>query len=138
MRPLEGVPQASAGKAGRMRQMRDLARRFSVQGSEATHRREQLRLITQPIHRYADAAKGVEDGAIFGFGSGTNPNCLLLIELSRGAQTPAGWHYGFVGMSAESLRARFDDHEVWYFPPAAKIGGLESWIWFFEAQGMEN
>jgi hypothetical protein len=117
--------------------MKDLARRFTVRGSEGTNRREELRLMPQPVHRYADAESGLEDGAIFGFGSGTNPNCLLLIELRREHQVPE-WHYGFVGMSAESLRARLDEREVWYFPAAARIGGLDTWIWFFEARGMEE
>jgi hypothetical protein len=138
MRLLDGGPDPSANKAGRIRQMKDLARRFTVRGSEATQRREELRLITQPIHRYADAEQGIEEGAIFGFGSGTNPNCLLLIELAREVQSRGRWQYGFVGMSAESLRARFDDHEVWFFPAAARIGGLDTWIWFFEARGMED
>lgn len=134
----DDAPQASASKSGRARQMKDLARRFSVRGSEGTNRQEELRLMTQPIHRYSDAEADLEDGAIFGFGSGTNPNCLLLIELRREDQSHSQWHYGFAGMSAESLRARLDDREVWYFPPAARIGGLDTWIWFFEAQGMEE
>ncbi|HEV3343772.1 MAG TPA: hypothetical protein VG125_25590 [Pirellulales bacterium] len=136
MRFLDDGPEPSTTKPGRMRQMRDLARRFTVKGSEGTSRGEQLRLISQPIHRYADA--DLEDGAIFGFGSGTNPNCLLLVELHRKGERDERWQYGFIGMSAESLRARLDDREVWYFPPAAKIGGLDSWIWFFETRGMED
>lgn len=138
MQRWDDAPAAVAGKAGRLRQMKDLARRFTVRGSEATNRKEELRLMTQPVHRYANDEEGLVDGAIFGFGSGTNPNCLLLIELAREEQSEERWHYGFVGMSAESLRARLDDREVWYFPPAARIGGLDSWIWFFEARGMEE
>ncbi|HEV3023365.1 MAG TPA: hypothetical protein VGX76_12895, partial [Pirellulales bacterium] len=71
---LDDGPEPSTTKPGRMRQMRDIARRFKVKGSEGTSRGEELRLISQPIHRYAD--DDLEDGAIFGFGSGTNPNCL--------------------------------------------------------------
>lgn len=138
MRLLDDGPEPSATKPGRMRQMRDIARRFTVKGSEGTNRGEQLRLLSQPIYRYADADGDVEDGTIFGFGSGTNPNCLLLVEVSPKGESDERWQYGFVGMSAESLRARLDDREVWYFPPAAKIGGLDSWIWFFEARGMEE
>lgn len=138
MQPLDDGPEPSASKPGRLRQMKELARRFAVHGSEATNRREHLRLMPQPVHRYADPKTGLEDGAIFGFGSGTNPNCLLLIELRAADGTPRQWQFGFVGMSAESLRAKFDSHEVWYFPPAAKIGGLDTWIWFFESRGMEG
>ena len=134
----DDAPRASASKSGRARQTKELARRFSVRGSEGTNRQEELRLMTQPVYRYSDLEKGLEEGAIFGFGSGTNPNCLLLIELVGDEQSDTRWHYGFVGMSAESLRARLDDHEVWYFPLAARIGGLDTWIWFFEAQGMEE
>lgn len=138
MRLLEEGPEPSTTKPGRMRQMRDIARRFTVKGSEGTSRGEQLRLMSQPIHRYADDKADLEDGTIFGFGSGTNPNCLLLVELRARGEPDERWQYGLVGMSAESLRAKLDDRDVWYFPPAAKIGGLDTWIWFFEASGMEE
>ncbi|HVX11161.1 MAG TPA: hypothetical protein VHC22_08275 [Pirellulales bacterium] len=138
MHELDDAPEPSAGKASRLRQMKELARRFTVRGSEKTSRGEELRLMPQPVHRYADPEHGLEDGAIFGFGSGTNPNCLLLVELRRENAAAGRWEYGFVGMSAESLRAKLDGREVWYFPAAAKIGGLDSWIWFFEARGMED
>jgi hypothetical protein len=118
--------------------MKDMARRFSVRSSEGTNRSEQLRLMQQPIHRYADPEQRLEDGAIFGFSSGTNPACLLLIELHTDDPSPPIWHYGFVGMSAESLRARLDDKEVWFFPAAGKIGAIDSWIWFFETPGMDE
>jgi len=138
LRPCDDAPQAAANKSGRIRQMKELARRFSVRSSEGTDRSEQLRLMQQAIHRYADPEHGLEDGAIFGFGSGTNPACLLLIELRIDDQSPPSWQYGFVGMSAESLRAHLDDHEVWFFPAAGKIGAIDSWIWFFESPGMED
>ena len=115
-----------------------IARRFAVRASEGTHRDEQLRLMPQPVHRYEDAKRGLADGAIFGFGSGTNPNCLLLIELRTDSASPPSWQYGFVGMSAESLRANLDDREAWFFPAAGKIGAIDSWIWFFESPGMED
>jgi hypothetical protein len=138
LRQWDDGPEPSASKPGRLRQMKDVARRFAVRASEGTHRDEQLRLMPQPIHRYADAEQGLQDGAIFGFGSGTNPNCLLLVELRSDEESSPAWHYGFVGMSAESLRARLDEKEVWFFPAAGKIGAIDSWIWFFEAPGMED
>jgi len=94
--------------------------------------------MPQAIHRYADPDHGLEDGAVFGFGSGTNPACLLVIESNSDDRLSRSWHYGFVGMSAESLRAHFDDYEVWFFPVAGKIGAIDSWIWFFETPGMEE
>lgn len=138
LQPFDDDLKPAASKAARLRQMKELARRFSVRASEGTHRDEQLRLLPQPIHRYADSQHRLEDGAIFGFGSGTNPNCLLLIELRTEGATAAVWQYGFVGMSAESLRARLDEKEVWYFPAAGKVGAIDSWIWFFESPGMEE
>jgi hypothetical protein len=138
MRPWDDSPEPAANEKGRIRQMKDLARRFTVRSSEGTDRSEQLRLMPQAIYRYADQEHGLEDGAIFGFGSGTNPACLLLIESSSNDQPPRRWHYGFVGMSAESLRAHLGEHEAWFFPAAGKIGPIDSWIWFFEAPGMED
>ncbi|HUY33878.1 MAG TPA: hypothetical protein VMV69_14110 [Pirellulales bacterium] len=138
LRPCDDAPKPAATKAARIRQMKDLARRFTVRSSEGTERSEQLRLMPRAIHRYADPEHGQEDGAIFGFGSGTNPACLLLVELRSNDESPRSWHYGFVGMSAESLRAHLDDHEVWFFPAAGKVGAIDSWIWFFETPGMED
>lgn len=135
---LEDGPAASADNAGRIRQMKEIARRFAVRSSETTPRDEQLRLLPQPVHRYAHLEQGLQDGAIFAFGSGTNPACLLLVELHSGESSSPRWHYGFVGMSAESLRARLDDTEAWYFPAAGKVGAIDSWIWFFETPGMQD
>ena len=67
---------------------------------------------------------GLQDGAIFGFGGGTNPVCLLLLESNSNDQPPRGWRYGFVGMSAESLRDHLGDHQVWFFPAAGKLGAI--------------
>jgi hypothetical protein len=138
LHPLDEAPGPSTTKVGRLRQMKEIARRFAVRASEGTHRDEQLRLMPQPVHRYEDTEHGLADGAIFGFGSGTNPNCLLLIELRTDSASAPSWQYGFVGMSAESLRAKLDDRETWFFPAAGKIGAIDSWIWFFESPGMED
>src|SRR6202043_2352576 len=62
LRPCDDAPQPAANKTGRIRQMKDLARRFSVRSSEGTNRSEQLRLMPQAIHRYDDREHGLEDG----------------------------------------------------------------------------
>ena len=51
-----------------------------------------LRMLTTPIARYGKAGGTVEDGALFAFVEGTDPEVFLLIEARAGEKGPA-WHY---------------------------------------------
>lgn len=80
----ESIPPAGVASQ-RLRQMRQLARTFHVR-IKAVNRGgnidEELRLLAQPIYRYKSEPLGVQDGAIFSFVRGTDPELLLLIEAS--------------------------------------------------------
>src|SRR5262245_39440367 len=75
-RPIPGAPPPAATAAGRLLQMRDLAREFSattnLEGVE-----QELRLLPQPIHRNAKSVGPVLDGALFTFVTGTDPELML-------------------------------------------------------------
>jgi hypothetical protein len=105
-RPLTGAASPAASKSQRLIQMRSLARRFNA---EERHMDEQvvLRLVPQPIERYSDEERGIQDGAIFVFAYGTNPELVLLLEA-----TASGWQYALMRMSWAELAVRFDDREV--------------------------
>ena len=57
--------------------------------------REELRLLPQPVYRYESEDPEVQDGGVFAFVQGTDPEVLLLLEAVR---TEGGlvWIYGFV------------------------------------------
>lgn len=97
-------------RAARLIQMRDIARRFSVEllrdvtGKDRT----QMRLLTRPLFR-CDETPDVLDGAVFGFtGTGTNPDVLLLLDLPP----KGGWRFGFAGMTAEGVSAKLGEKGV--------------------------
>ena len=104
--PLEGAPKPAATERQRLLQLRDLARRFSASEKHMGESYD-LRLLPQPLDRYTDKERGVDDAAIFVFAFGTNPELVLLIENVAG-----GWRYAVMRMSWAELAIKFDDKEV--------------------------
>jgi len=106
------VPASSATQ--RLRQMKAIAERFTaaVDVNEAFDHPEQLRLLTTPIYRYSSASHSLEDGAVFAFVQGTNPEILVLIEAVT-TDTNKTVANGFARMSSYNLRVLRDDRIVW-------------------------
>lgn len=114
--PVE-IDAPTASKAGRLIQMKKLARRFSAHEFwDPNNSRFELRLLASPIHRYDDAAQGLVDAAIFAFSNGTNPEVLLLIEAVSNASGAAGWQFGCARLGHAEMHAMLDDREVWTVP----------------------
>jgi hypothetical protein len=113
--PIPGAPAPARSRAGRLRQMRELARQFS-----ATLNREDvvhsLRLLTQPLYRYGDGGDEWTDGALFGFVLGTDPDVLLLIEARPGADGGEAWHFAPARMHWRRVSMLHQDREVWQAP----------------------
>lgn len=138
MQTLPDSPAAAKRKVLRLRQLRQLARRFSVQlVDEIADTQQELRLLPQPIQRYNDGSAANSDGAVFGFaGNGTNPDALLLIETRPGVAA-AGWQYAWIQMTTGKLTARLDQQVVWTAPyrtpnPAAP-SKFDTWLFFHES-----
>jgi hypothetical protein len=68
---IPGAPKPDATAVARLRQMRTLAAQFSVI-AQYGDMKEQLRLLTTPLYRYASEKQGVTDGALFAFARGTD------------------------------------------------------------------
>jgi hypothetical protein len=109
------APMPANTPRARLAQMRELSRRFTTQEK---YRSEKigLRLLTQPIDRYEDAAAGILDGAMFVFANGTNPELGLLLECSE-----TQWSYGLFRLTGARLLAQLDGKWVLQL---AGIGGL--------------
>ena len=99
--------------AGRLVQMKRLARDFSATEIYFDASQTELRLLPQPLLRYTDARQGIVDGVIFAFAHGTNPEILLLIETGKFNQETSGWRYGAARMAAAEVRLRLGPTEVW-------------------------
>jgi hypothetical protein len=98
----------------RLRQMKEIAERYEVTTSEGMQKL-QLRLLIQPLYRYADEERGLIDGTLFSYAAGTNPETLLILECRKTGDAPA-WHVAFVRFGANRCQARQGEKVVWECP----------------------
>ena len=110
--PLPDAPPPAKTSARRLRQIKELSRRFDAYGVYGNGRSE-LRCLPTPIYRYSDQPGGVRDGAMFFLAGGTNPEALLAIELSGETPGEPVWRFALNRVSASELHARFDGKEIW-------------------------
>jgi hypothetical protein len=116
LKVIPDAPVPSATSAGRLPQMRRLARGFRATVDHHTEGTHELRLLTQPLYRYAPEGDAEVDGALFAFVLGTDPEVLLLIESRRTAEGRQAWHYAPARMNFEPLRMTYGDLDVWTVP----------------------
>jgi hypothetical protein len=114
LKSLDVTPPAD-NAAQRLRQLRSLARRFTAH--EFWGSRYELRLLSSPLHRYADPDAGIIDGALFAFANGTNPEVILLLEAQSEGSTQR-WAYALARMADAELHVHWDGVEVWTVPRA--------------------
>lgn len=119
LKDLPDSPAPSDTRAGRLRQLKDLSRRFSGTLTDTPiNRRQEMRLLPQPLYRYENASAGLVDGALFGLTSnGTNPDAILAVELHQDAQKKATWQFALAGMTDGEVSIVLDRKlEVWQKP----------------------
>lgn len=118
-KPIPGAPPPAETAAGRLSQMRNLAREFSattnLEGVE-----QDLRLLPQPIHRNTKSVGEILDGALFTFVTGTDPELMLIIEArpAAGSDKPI-WHYAAGRFTDLTLKLRHNGRELWTFDRSA-------------------
>lgn len=110
----------------RLRQMKEIAERYEVTTRENTIK-SQLRLMIQPLCRYADEEQSLIDGAIFSFSAGTNPETLLLVECRKADGDPA-WQVAFVRFGANVCEAREGEKVVWERPAIERWDAKEAYF----------
>lgn len=99
----------------RLKQMRNLAARFSAQKTTREKEIRDLRLLPQPVYRYEGADGEVLDGALFAFVEATDPEIFLLLE-ARAESGKRQWHYALARMNSLGMTAKLDDKDVWEAP----------------------
>jgi hypothetical protein len=108
------APAPAATEAQRLLQMKQLAKEFAGSKKTAAGTEVELRLLPQPVYRYAAPKQGVVQGALFAFVQGTDPEIWLLIEARGKVAAGAAWQYAATRMiSAEEVRLRHGDKQVW-------------------------
>ena len=110
--PLQDVPAPATSAAGRLVQMKRLARDFAATKTERDGSKQELRLLTQPIYRYAAPDQQVLDGALFVLVQGTDPEVFLLLE-AQGEQGKEAWSFAATRMNGVGFSLRYQDKQVW-------------------------
>jgi hypothetical protein len=129
------LPSPSANE--RLRQMREIAKRFSgTEYWEVTAQHYPLRLRSHPIDRYADAASGLVDGAIFVFAYGTNPEAFLLIEANHDNKGRMNWSYAAAPLTTAAPTLKLDGKDVW--SSSNKYGYLWNETYFFGERNLKR
>jgi hypothetical protein len=108
-----GSAAPAANEAQRLLQVKQLAKDFSGWKKERDGLETELRLLPQPIHRYAAPKQGILNGALFTLVHGTDPEIFLLIEARGEDAASARWQYAATRMTSVEVRLRHKDKQVW-------------------------
>jgi hypothetical protein len=114
-KPVTGAPRPANTAEQRLRQMGTLAEDFSAEHHYRGKTWNKLRLLTKPFARYGKPGLDVEDGALFCFAQGTDPEILLMLESRRGQDGPE-WQYAFAPMTGFALKTFWKGNETWSKP----------------------
>jgi hypothetical protein len=118
--PLPDAPRAADSALKRLIQMKALAARFSATDDfksmvDGKATRYELRLLSTPVYRYRDPKQGINDGVVFAFVHGTDPELFLILE-HQGKGDKAGWSYALAPMTCWAVQAKLGKAEVWSVP----------------------
>jgi hypothetical protein len=115
--PFPDAPPPATSAPRRMAQMKELLGKLSAHEIGKTGSRYELRLMARPLHRYKDPDAELQDGAIFAFAYGTNPELLAVIE-ARGAAETSQWQIGFARCGTAEPHVLLDKTEIFTLPYA--------------------
>jgi hypothetical protein len=104
--------------------MKRFAKDFAATKKERDGSQQELRLLTQPIYRYASPKQQVQDGGLFVLVQGTDPEVFLLLEARGEADSPR-WMFAAARMNGVGFDVRYLDKPIWSVEamPWRDIGG---------------
>jgi hypothetical protein len=144
-RPIPKADSPAETARARTVQLKALKERFAARIGINEERPEakrgfEARMMPTPLFEYADPESKLSMGAIFGMSiTGTNPDLLLLIEARRDEENKWRWEYAHVRMTADAVRLRLDDVEVWA-EERARINNpsvFDNWTFYFFGRDFE-
>ncbi len=109
-RALREFGPVAASRPLRLVQMRRIARALTA-GIDTEE--SELRLMDQPIYRYPEGTAGVDDGAVFAFVMGTDPELIVLLEAAASDGGPPQWRIACARFSNWPMRVAIGDREIW-------------------------
>ncbi len=108
------APAPAATEAQRLLQMKQLAKDFSGSKKEREDTNPvELRLLPQPIYRYAAPKQDILNGGLFTLVHGTDPEIFVLIEARGKDAESARWQYAATRMTGAEVQLRHHDKQVW-------------------------
>lgn len=108
------APAPAATDAQRLLQMKQLAKEFTGSKTEREDPKEvELRLLPQPVYRYAAPKQGIVIGGLFALVHGTDPEIWVLIEARGENPEKSRWQYAAARMNSVAVRLRHKDEKVW-------------------------
>lgn len=121
---LPDAPAPAATAAQRLLQMKRFAKDFAATKQERDGNKVELRLLTQPIYRYAAEQEEIVDGGMFALVQGTDPEVFLLLE-ARGEPAAPRWMFAPVRMNGVGFELRYQEKPIWTVEvmPWRDIGG---------------
>jgi hypothetical protein len=117
-RNVPDAPAPAENAAARFRQMKAIAERFTARLPERNGSNgENLRLLPKPLYRYElkeskDADPTLQDGGMFAFVMGTDPEVILLLE-AVGRDDKVVWKYAFARATGTAADASLGNQVVW-------------------------
>ncbi|MCA9261757.1 MAG: hypothetical protein KDA61_21215 [Planctomycetales bacterium] len=130
---IEGAPPTAPNRRARLVQMRNLARRFTIEQTQSSVQR--LRLLPQPIYRYASESDESLDGAIFAYLREGDLETILVVDAAKSAPTDsndgAKWVFDCMPVSIDYQVARIDDEVVWEREKVSYAAAAESDATYF-------
>ncbi len=107
-----GAPKPAETPAARLRQLRVIAEEFRAEDDFWGRGWQGLRLLPTPIARYGKTGDTPEDGALFAFVLGTDPEAFLFLEARKG-ESGLEWQYAWAPMTCWGLKADHKGRAVW-------------------------
>jgi hypothetical protein len=133
--PVDG-PTLSSTSAGRLTQLRAIARRLEIVGiwGEKEASDWALRMLTAPVHRYHSESESIQEGAIFAFTQGgTNPEAVVIVEAVATKQD-VQWQVAVTRLTQYGIRAKLGDRVIAEFArnesPNISEPFYRGWHWF--------
>ena len=81
-----------------------------------------MRVLPTPLLRYEDEDAGIRDGALFVLAGGTDPEALLVIELSATGSGDPLWRFALNRVSSGELHVSLDGREIWSCSRRGDVG----------------
>ena len=106
------APKPAATPEARLRQLRAMAEEVAAEDNFQGKSWSPLRLLPKPLLRYGKPGTAIEDGALFAFVLGVDPEVFLMIESRPGAGGPE-WSYAFAPMTSYELKASWKGRAIW-------------------------